>query len=567
MSRRLRSANVLLERINDIDAECSEDDQEILDMENNNTENYDPLETDSNTDENEENISNVRRRRKRRRFLVSSDSENEEEVSEIAMDGTVWQEVKIGSNPGRALGHNIFRETSGPTGYSKRNIMKGEVRTAFSVIIDKNIIELIRKCTEAEAFRVLGYKWELSTAKLYAFFAILYARGAYEAKNIDIALLWNKKWGPPFFSNTMSRHDFTEIMRFIRFDDRNQRSQRLQTDKFAMISEVWYKFIDNSQNCYKPGPYITIDEQLFPTKARCRFTQYMPNKPDKFGIKFWLASDVRSKYIINGFPYLGKDESRDPSVPLGEFVTMKLAKPYVGCGRNITTDNFFTSLPLATKLLAKKTTIVGTIRANRKELPRLAKLKNDDMALFSTKLYRSNNCMLTVYKAKPRKKVLILSSMHNSVQIEKNNARTPETIQLYNSTKFGVDVTDQMARNYSVKSKSRRWPLQVFFNILDLAGINAWVLYKETTGGEITRQEFLFQLAEELAIEYQQELGKKNQPIHIASTSTGSRERKTCQIKYCKYNKTNKICLKCKKYACGKCTVEKLICKKCDENE
>ncbi|XP_043486360.1 piggyBac transposable element-derived protein 4-like [Polistes fuscatus] len=297
-----------------------------------------------------------------------------------------------------------------------------------------------------------------------------------------------------------------------------------------MISEVWYKFIDNSQNCYKPGPYITIDKQLFPTKARCRFTQYMPNKPDKFGIKFWLASKVRSKYIINGFPYLGKDESREPSVPLGEFVTMKLAKPYVGCGRNITTDNFFTSLHLATKVLAKKTTIVGTIRANRKELPRLAKLKNDDMALFSTKLYRSNNYMLTVYKAKPRKKVLILSSMHNSVQIEKNDTRTPETIQLYNSTKFGVDVTDQMARNYSVKSKSRRWSLQVFFNILDLAGINAWVLYKETTGEEITRQEFLFQLAEELAIEYQQELGKKNQPIPIASTSTGSRERKTCQI-------------------------------------
>ena len=247
MSRRLRSANVLLEKINDIDAECSEDDQEILDMEIDNTENYDPLETDSNTDENEENISNVCRRRKRRRVLVSSDSENDEEVSEIAMDGTVWQEVKTGSNPGRAPSHNIFRETSGPTGYSKRNIMKGEVRTAFSVIIDKNIIELIRKCTETEAFRVLGYKWELSTAKLYAFFAILYARGAYEAKNIDIALLWNKKWGPPFFSNTMSRHDFTEIMRFIRFDDRNQRSQRLQTDKFAMISEVWYKFIDNSQ--------------------------------------------------------------------------------------------------------------------------------------------------------------------------------------------------------------------------------------------------------------------------------------------------------------------------------
>ena len=68
MSRQLKSANVLLERINDIDAECSEDEQETLDMKNDNTENYDPLETDSNTSDDEENISNVRRRRKRSDF-------------------------------------------------------------------------------------------------------------------------------------------------------------------------------------------------------------------------------------------------------------------------------------------------------------------------------------------------------------------------------------------------------------------------------------------------------------------------------------------------------------------
>ncbi|XP_076301983.1 LOW QUALITY PROTEIN: uncharacterized protein LOC143220133 [Lasioglossum baleicum] len=293
-------ANALLQRINDIDGECSEGDQEIQDMENDNAENYDPFETDSTTDEDEWNISNVRRRRKRKRFLVSSDSENEKEASENAMAGAVCQEVKIGRAPG-----HIFRETSGPTGYSKRNTMKGEVWTTCSVIIDKNIIDHIRKCTEAEAFIVLGYKWEQSTAKLYALFAIMYARGAYEAEDIFIALLWNRKWGAPSLSNTMNRHDFTEIMRFIRLHDRNHRNQRLQTDKFAMISEAW-----------------------------CRFTLYMLNKQElpvyldhKFGLKFWLASDVRSKHIINGFPYLGKDESREPSVLLGEVVTMKLAEP------------------------------------------------------------------------------------------------------------------------------------------------------------------------------------------------------------------------------------------------
>ncbi|KOX69489.1 hypothetical protein WN51_06573, partial [Melipona quadrifasciata] len=93
------------------------------------------------------------------------------------------------------------------------------------------------------------------------------------------------------------------------------------------ISEVWRKFISNSQACYKPHENISIDEQLFPTKARCRFTQYMPNKPHKFGIKFWLAVDVESKYIVNGF--LGESEPESETTQsLDEFVTLTLAEPY-----------------------------------------------------------------------------------------------------------------------------------------------------------------------------------------------------------------------------------------------
>lgn len=60
-----------------------------------------------------------------------------------------------------------------------------------------------------------------------------------------------------------------------------------------------------------------------------------------------------------------------------------------------------------------------------------------------------------------------------------------------------------MARKYSVKSGSRRWPLQIFFNILDLASINAWILYNETTGENLSRKDFLFQLAEELSGKYE----------------------------------------------------------------
>ena len=50
----------------------------------------------------------------------------------------------------------------------------------------------------------------------------------------------------------------------------------------------------------------------------------MPNKPDKFGIKFWLAVDVDTKHILNAIPYLSKEESRAPSQRLSDWVVMNV---------------------------------------------------------------------------------------------------------------------------------------------------------------------------------------------------------------------------------------------------
>ena len=55
----------------------------------------------------------------------------------------------------------------------------------------------------------------------------------------------------------------------------------------------------------------------------------MPNKLDKFGIKFWLATDVNSKYITNGFPCSRKDK-RESSTTFGKFAVFKLIEPFTG---------------------------------------------------------------------------------------------------------------------------------------------------------------------------------------------------------------------------------------------
>ena len=59
----------------------------------------------------------------------------------------------------------------------------------------------------------------------------------------------------------------------------------------------------------------------------------MANKPHKFGLKFWLIVDVNSKYLYNGFPYVGKDETRATSTSLSTDVVLKLIELLANCGK------------------------------------------------------------------------------------------------------------------------------------------------------------------------------------------------------------------------------------------
>ena len=91
-----------------------------------------------------------------------------------------------------------------------------------------------------------------------------------------------------------------------------------------------------------------------------------------------------------------------------------------------------------------------------------------------------NMIILTVHQRKSKKNVCVLSSLHLSVELGESEKKKLEKMEFYNKSKCGVDLADQMARQYSVEADTRWWPVAVFYNILDLSGINAFVLYKKT---------------------------------------------------------------------------------------
>ena len=232
----------------------------------------------------------------------------------------------------------------------------GQSQVVFRASCVSSELPVFHHPTVQHAKQTEHVNWFMGLPELMAFISITIIRGIIRVPSLRDC--WSKNLGNPQIIETMSRVRFQNIMHHLRFDDKDTRSERAQTDKFAAISNIWGLFATNCITSYIPGQHITIDEQLFPSKTRCCFLQYIASKPDKFGIKFWVACDLKTKYVCNILPYLGKDHTRPRGERVSENVVMRLMEPFLDKGRNVTTDNFFTSLSLAKRLLSRKTTLL-----------------------------------------------------------------------------------------------------------------------------------------------------------------------------------------------------------------
>lgn len=165
---------------------------------------------------------------------------------------------------------------------------------------------------------------------------------------------------------------------------------------------------------------------------------------------------------------------------------------------------------------------------------------------------------LTLYKAKRNKVVSLISSlhMHPSIPDQSSEKKKPNVILDYNQMKCGVDCFDAMARMFSTRSGSRRWPLYILYNVLDICAINSWVLYTKVTGSTISRRQFMLQLIEELvSLPSTSPVSRPPLPPDLSEAVTPSK-RRHCFSSNCA-NKTSSVCYQCQKPCCGTHTTKK----------
>ena len=492
-----------------------------------------------------------------------------------------WSKTPVAAAQGRRSKVNIVRTQRGiVTG----NNVVDEPSDSVKLYLDDKFFDVLLTFTnkelkrrrEARANSDTTYIEDFDHVEIKAAVGLMIIIGVMSGKRESLEQLWSEEYGRAKLRATMPLKRFKTFLASARFDDKTTRSDRQKCDKLAAIRELFNSFVQKCNSLYNPSPFVCVDETLVSFRGRCSFRVYIPSKPDKYGIKVWSLCDCGTNYAYNLQVYLGK-QGTSPEQHQGERVVKDLMAPLFGSGRNVTTDNFFTSYNLAQFLLTKQLTTLGTVRKNRREVPR--ELLPSKRTEYDSVFVFTKDTAMVSYAPKKNRTVLLLSTMHDQPDVNDDEQKKPIMVLDYNATKGAVDAFDQEVGYYTCARKTRRWPMRLFFFIIDAACLNAFVLWtiknpQWKDHNRSTRLDkrrlFLLEVADHFispmiarraadpSISHQPSVAKAMLAINVKPTSSPSslnpaKMRGRCQSCPRKKDiKSEHRCAKCNNFVCGK---------------
>jgi hypothetical protein len=170
----------------------------------------------------------------------------------------------------------------------------------------------------------------------------------------------------------------------------------------APIRNIYDKFVAACEANYTPGTDCTVDESLQGFRGTCSFKQYIPTKPSKCDIKVYVLADSKTFYSFSSKVYTGADTGA-PGSPVPTQAVLDLVSSVSGTNRNITTDSYYTSLPLAMELKSRKVTLVGTMKNNKACIPATFLAKADEGTVQYAFKYANNFILLSIVPKKNKR--------------------------------------------------------------------------------------------------------------------------------------------------------------------
>lgn len=117
----------------------------------------------------------------------------------------------------------------------------------------------------------------------------------------------------------MTKNRFEELSCYLHFSDSSKEPACGDTNygRLFKVRAVLYYVGNKHENNFKPTKNIAVAEGMIGFRGRLSFSQYMPAKPTKYGIKVWMAADSSNGYVLNFDVYSGKETNRRRIFSLG----------------------------------------------------------------------------------------------------------------------------------------------------------------------------------------------------------------------------------------------------------
>ena len=243
----------------------------------------------------------------------------------------------------------------------------------FQLFFSASVVSTIIRNTNAQAAKRQQagkkFEWEVPTVKgFYTFLAVIIFTGLVTVHKY--ADYW-RKTSPYNFSfprDKITRGRFEAILwsQHLSNPTEDEGNERKKTtgdyDRLFKIKPLYSELVEACKTHFHPRQNLSIDERMVASKARISMSQYMKDKPTKWGYKLFVLADSSIAYTWNFFVYTGKSVSTTGHGLSYTSVMDLLPFAALGGGYTVYTDNFYTSPALVQDLAKKFIGCCGTIR-------------------------------------------------------------------------------------------------------------------------------------------------------------------------------------------------------------
>jgi hypothetical protein len=361
-------------------------------------------------------------------------------------------------------------------------------RQYFHQFFDESLVEHIAYQTNLYSTQKTGTSINCTKEEMRKVIGIYLVSGIVTVPRYR--MYWSTKTLFPLVADAMSQKRFEKVKRYLHFNDNSAETN--VGDKLSKVRSLIEKV---RANCLavEPEVYHSVDEQMIATKGRSTLRQYMPKKPNKWGIKVFTrcgSTGLTYDFMV----YTGKvHPPAEVDIGMSGNVVVHLTSTLPqNCGFLVYFDNFFTSMALLNFLRSKQIFAIGTFRSNRlkeaKEHVAIQQLKKSKIR-GSFDWVSNVSTGITVVSWVDNNVVTVASTYIGAdlgEPVRRWSTEKKDYLQIpcplmiteYNKFMGGVDLADMLLSLYPIKFRSHKNYFYIFFYLLKTAVNNSWLLYR-----------------------------------------------------------------------------------------